>query len=486
MNSLQKPHNYYEKYMKYKTKYIEYKNKLMVVNGKKRCNGGGIVGGGLDANIAFYSNEQLNQPLLINDIKDIINKKSLYIRITSILPSCVYKVEEKVGEGISGTVLKIKKIRPLPAQSEPEIFVIKLTILTDSKDNALNKEEGENIDKIHSHIPYIVPNRVKALFQGKTGKIDFAIFNYLGQDLKTFLRDNSSTMTAPIILSLITQLHEQLYILNRNTFYHNDVKMPNIVVKIDEKTGSNYELSLIDFGIVTYKNSGKGTIESMCLYGCASFLLGVISEEEKLKTELIKLQSKAVSSDYVGFFNIIICLLNPNYCAYMIYYYILEINGVYTFDNLLKILCLLCYVSNSAECDDFLDMPQCVEIVQIIDTNLEDSNIYMKFFTPFTSDSGREITKHMQRRLLFLCFIYSASIHGTGNVEFVHISKLPKFLLDISCCLDLQFNLEEFNTNFGRIFNEKLLEPAPTQPAQPTQPVPTQHAPTQPAPTSEP
>jgi hypothetical protein len=86
-------------------------------------------------------------------------------------------------------------------------------------------------------------------------------------------------------------------------------------------------------------------------------------------------------------------------------------------------------------------MPQCVEIVQKIDTKLKDSNTYMALFTPFISDSGREITQHMQRRLLFLCFIYSAIISGTGNVKFVHISKLPKFLLDISCCLDLRFDL---------------------------------------------
>jgi hypothetical protein len=109
-------------------------------------------------------------------------------------------------------------------------------------------------------------------------------------------------------------------------------------------------------------------------------------------------------------------------------------------------------------------MPQCVEIVQKIDTSLEGTKIHMDLFTLLISDSGREITQHMQRRLLFLCFIYSKIIYGTGNVKFVkfvHISKLPKFLLDISCCLDLQFNLEQFNANFGKIFNEELSEPAP-------------------------
>ena len=471
MNSLQKPHNYYEKYMKYKTKYIEYKNKLLVVNGN-RSGGGAIVGGGTPANIKFYADVNLRESVIIDDVTQILKTTPLYIKImVSSMPYQVYKYEvvEPVGNGTTGTVFKIKQI--IPQQPEPEMFVIKLTILKNVNDDAHNEMEGINIGPIY------VPDRVQALFQGKTGKIDFAIFNYLGQDFKTFLRDYSSTMTAKTILSLITRLHKQLYGLNRNMFFHNDIKMPNIVVKVstkvDEKTSyesTEYVPSIIDYGRVTSEKSQMGTTESMCLYGCASFLLEKITEEKEI---LKNLQSIAVSSDYVGFFNIIICLLSPNYCAYDIYLSILELKGGYSPDKLLHILCLLCYVSNSAECDNLLKMPICVEIVQKIDTKLEGSNTYMALFTPFISDSGREIT-HMGRRLSFLCFIYSKIISGTGNVKFVHISKLPKFLFDISCCLDLRFDLEQFNANFGRIFNEELSEPAP----EPTQPEPTPSAPT--------
>jgi hypothetical protein len=504
MNSLQKPCNYYDKYMKYKTKYIEYKNKLLVVNGKKR--GGSsegrsmLVGGGKNAGIEFYSDKELTKRLSsITNITDITDKKPLYIKImVSYEPQRIYEVVKQVGKGTIGTVFTIKQI--IPQQSEPQqqppsqMFVIKLSILKSVGDNAFNKEEGENIRSLY------VPDRVQALFQGKTDNIDFAIFNYLGQDLKTFLRDNSSTMNAMTILSLIKRLNNQLHGLNSNNYFHNDIKMQNIVVqkviKINETTGTEYfeyVPSIIDYGLVTQNESQMGTTESMCIYGCANFLLYEIEkrkkkeekekgreEEEKRKEEEEKrkeeqelilqlrlLLKKATSTDYVGFFNIIICLLSFSESAYQIYLSILELKGGYSPNYLLKILCLLCYVSNSAECDDFLAMPQCVEIVQKIDTKLKDSNTYMALFTPFISDSGREITQHMQRRLLFLCFIYSAIISGTGNVKFVHISKLPKFLLDISCCLDLRFDLEQFNVNFGIIFNEKLLEPAPapTQPA---------------------
>ena len=480
MNSLQKPCNYYEKYMKYKTKYIEYKNNLMVVNGKKRGSGSKstLVGGGLNARIAFFAdNKFLNNSNVKFDIERFISiNYSIYIIVTYILENTAhiitYKIKKKVGSGTSGTVYKLEQIQPSP-QSSLNNFVIKLNVLDKNEGKDEGKDEGKltDIDKEGQYTEKLqIPVSSKALFQGNTCNIDFAIFNYLGEDLKTFLSNNSSTMTAEIILSLITQLHEQLYELNKSNSFHNDVKMQNIVV---QPISSTYELSLIDYGICTHSSSNKGSIESMCIYGCAQFYMdSMIGQPYTIESSPIQnLKSIAVSSDYVGFFNIIICLLSPNISAYNIYYDILILRGDYSPYDLLKVLCLLCYVSNNAECDKFLAISECAKIVGKIDTKLEDSKIHMELFTPFISVKSI----HMQRRLLFLCFIYSKIIpnYKTGNVKFVDISKLPKFLFDISCCLDLRFNLEEFNTNFGIIFNEKLIEPA-------------QPAPTQPAPTSEP
>jgi serine/threonine protein kinase len=473
MNSLTKPCNYYDKYMKYKTKYIEYKNKLLVVNGKKR--GGGrstMVGGGIDARIAFYTmGGFLDNNFVKNDIDTIIIDHPVYLIVTYIDSDNAYiikyKIIEKVGSGTSGTVYKLEQIQPQQPQSSLNNFVIKLKVLDKDEGKLTDiQEEGINTDKIH------VPPRVKALFQGNTCNIDFAIFNYLGEDLKTVLRDNSSTMTEMTILSLITQLHEQLYQLNKSSSFHNDVKMQNIVV---QPTSSTYELSLIDYGIYTYSSSNKGSIESMCIHGCAQFYIDSIGQSYTDKLKIIrKFKSIAVSSDYVGFFNIIICLLSPNFCAYDIYTDILTLIGNYSPRDLLKVLCLLCYVSNSTEFDDFLAMPICKEIVQKIDTKLEGTKIHMELFTSRTSDES----PHTNRRLSYLCFIYSKIIpnYKTGNVKFVDISKLPKFLLDISCCLDLQFNLIQHYSYLSGIFNKQLLEPvqapapAPAPPAPPAPP----------------
>jgi serine/threonine protein kinase len=477
MNSLQKPHNYYEKYMKYKTKYIEYKNKLIVVNGKKR--GGSsegrstMVGGGIDARIAFYvGGGILDDDYVKKDIDEIMEDNDVYLIVTYVdldnnAHIIKYKIIEKVGSGTSGTVYKLEQIQqpqqPQQPQSSVNNVVIKFKVL-DKDEGKLtdNEKEGKNTDKLQ------IPERTKALFQGNTCNIDFAIFNYLGKDLKTFLSENSSSMTAEIILSLITQLHDQLYQLNISNSFHNDVKMQNIVV---QPKSSTYELSLIDYGHYTHKFSNKGSIESMCIYGCAQFYIDSVDSVDSMfgqpytneLTTIRILKQIAVSSDYVGFFNIIICLLSPNFCAYDIYTDILILRGDYSPDVLLKVLCLLCYVSNNAVCDDFLAIHGCTKIVEKIDTKLKDTEIHMELFTRFISDQSDTLSIHMQRRLSFLCFIYSAIISGTGNVKFVHISKLPKFLLDISCCLDFKFNLIQHYSFLSGIFNENLLEPEPGQ-----------------------
>ena len=145
--------------------------------------------------------------------------------------------------------------------------------------------------------------------------------------------------------------------------------MENIVVRSTDAS-SNLELSLIDYGL--YKDcSERGTYKSMCIQGCARFLLATKDDKQALDQSLIQLVNellkKATSTDYVGFFNFIICLLNPSFCAIDIYNKVLKIDGGYTIDTLLKILCLLCYVSNSADlvCTQFLEHPSCISIVQI-------------------------------------------------------------------------------------------------------------------------
>ena len=354
MNTLPKLCNYYEKYMKYKKKYIDYKNNLLALSGKKSA----LIGGGIDAQIAFLDsvddplpdefikyyiidNNWLSYPIVVKYF-DSTDKKQKVVR---------YRIIEKAGSGATGAVFKLQQIEPPlppPPPGSNNSFAIKLTILKvddvdDAEKKAKNKKEGENIDILQ------VEERVKAIYQGRTGNIDFAIYNYLGENLETFFKKGGITKETK--LSLIRQLHDQLYRLNRSNSFHNDVKTENIVVLSTVAPG-NLELSLIDYGLYTHGISKMGTFYSMCIHGCAHYYLDIkfttIDENLKKLIKIIKkIKENATSTDYVGFFNVIICLLNPGFGAWSIYVDILKIDGKFNDINILNVLCLLCYVSNS-------------------------------------------------------------------------------------------------------------------------------------------
>ena len=443
MNTLPKSCNYYEKYMKYKKKYIDYKNNLLALSEKKSA----LIGGGINAKIAFLDGIFIHV--------DYIDKSDKTTKVVK------YKIIKKVGSGVSGTVYSLEQIEPHLPPGSNNSFVIKLTMLADDLVRAHNEQEGYSTDFLK------VEERVKAIYQGRNGIIDFAIYKYLGENLESFFK--KSDITGEMLSSLIRQLHKQLHTLNSNDTFHNDVKMQNIVV---HEVSGNLELSLIDYGNLTRTYSQRGTTHTMCIRGCANFLLGskppLIVDLQKLVKELLP---KATSTDYVGFFNVIICMLNSTFCAWDIYVYILAIGTSYTTDNLLNILCLLCYVSNSAECDSFLGNPTCISIVEKIDrflnihTQNDDNRDMFRSFVP-----GGDMPVHTQRRILFLSYLYFiiTITDMSRYATFVHITKLPKLLWDLSSCLDLQFNLKKFHTDFSTIFNDGLLAPLPPQtPPQP-------------------
>ena len=459
MNTLPKSCNYYEKYMKYKKKYIDYKKNLLALRREKSA----LIGGGIDAQIEILNTYTPTR--FVVKYTDAHEKQE---------KSVIYKAIENAGSGSTGTVYKIEQIEPLLPPGSNMSFAIKLTALEIGFE-AENKKEGEVIDSLQ------VEERVKAIYQGRTGNIDFAIYNYLGENLETFLKKDD--ITGETKLSLIRQLHDQLYRLNRSNSFHNDVKTENIVVLSTVAPG-NLELSLIDYGLYTHGISKMGTYHSMCIHGCTRYFLYTDITSDELtkvdKTEITNFKEEinnlllkrniALSTDYVGFFNVIICLLNPNFCAWKIYTDILKIDKKHNDINILNVLCLLCYVSNSPIFRHLLKYQFYKDIVKKIDTNLKTSINPIELFKDFVS--AGYIHPHEQMRILFLSYLYvkitSDSMHRYAT--FVHITKLPKLLWDLSCCLDLNFNLEYFNANFGTIFNDQLLVPLPPPASQPPAP----------------
>ena len=449
---MQKPCNYYDKYIKYKKKYIDYKNKL------------DMKGGGIDANIDLYTvkddgSEQHVSSVELPSFLNGDNISRLHIKIIYINKGVVtvvkYRFREKVGSGSYGDVYQIEQVEPVPQPGSPN-FVIKLNI----KGETENMDEGIAIDTLTN-----IPPRIKAIFQGNTDNIVFAIYNYLGQDLNTFFRvpANLVGFTQEQYRSLIEQLHTQLHTLNSQNQFHNDVKIDNIVIRKltgtdDEDRLIYYELSLIDYGILTKSFSDKGSFQCMCIRGCARFLHNTDKQFSILNRRIPLFSSK--STDYVGFFHTVIFLINPTYKPFDIYREILNLipSGTFwhTSDNICKVLCLLCYVSG---CSDKADkdnvnafLGNYTSTVTGIDKVLKGKCTGDNFqkFTSFIPDYEEGKNIYTDRRLLFLYFIYSKII--VGYHTFIPIVQIPLFLWRLSCCFDFRFNLEQFNTNFDTIF----------------------------------
>jgi hypothetical protein len=269
------------------------------------------------------------------------------------------------------------------------------------------------------------------------------------------------------MMSLIEQLHTQLHTLNHNKQFHNDVKINNIVMrKITDL--DKYELSLIDYGALTTDESNMGTFQSMCIRGCAQYLHREYpSFDERVRSLYI-----STSTDYVGFFHVVIFLLNPKmYNPFEIYREILDLKpekeNWYTAGNICKLLCLLCYVSRCSD-KTYVDIVNAflgkyTNTVDGIDKVLKSgcTSDNLQKFTSFIPEYVKDQNKYTEWRLLFLCFIYSKIINGYGEGynPIIPIVEIPLFLWRLSCCFDFKFDLEQFNRDFNAIFGVLSLVP---------------------------
>jgi hypothetical protein len=462
-------------------------------------------------------------------------------------PVRVYEVVEQVGKGSTGTVFKIKQIisqqpEPQPQQSEPQqpepstapqqpepepstapepepqqpepqqppsqMFVIKLSILKSDKDLARNKVEGEKIDVIHNK----VPPRVKALFQGKTDNIDFAIFNYLGQDLETFLRYNSRIITPTKILSLITQLHKQLYELNFNNSFHNDVKNDNICIN------NSGELTVIDFGSKTDKSSNIGSLHTICVVGIINYLMRKINSkidqlqqskqslqilqliqliqqsqpqpqpqpqpqqlqqpqqpqqsQQSLTLEIQQLQQlqqllkgikdRCKSSDYVGFFNVIIDIICRKNILWP-FLFSLIFNNVLSKDvmtNLLKLLYFFYYITIDKDLWNYEELKKYDMVKKIFDETSVNMNDCLSTYNIIDINRVFPFRIYNSKYNNLRRFLYHLYIHI--KVEAIVIIKeetLALLLFNLGrTCLQPNFDLPFFNTNFNVFFSDSILK----------------------------
>jgi hypothetical protein len=458
--------NYYDKYIKYKNKYTQYKKQIY-------CNEN-IIGGGIAGHISFCTVD--HSPILPVPVPDIMSLNDThYIKLTVVgTGDKYYRIIRKAGTGTISIVYLIQE-----QEQKQEQFVIKFNKIKQGDRGYESHKFDNNKEGLASYILHI-PARIKALYQGRLD-VDFLICNFLGIDLLPFLR-NHTDISPSIQLSLIRQLHEQLYGLNKNMQFHNDVKCQNIVVKPnpnpdpvsvsvsvsvsdpvsdpvpDPNPNISYLLSLIDYGLYCSGASTKGASISMCMRGCAQMYIDLTSPTFINHNLLYirRVNISTVSTDYVGFYNFVIDLICKSQISYLIYIKILNLRGDHSCDDCIRILCLLCYISidTTDGINDFLIHNNLV--VDLITKTLlaYDKHLHLFDFVD---------TPNKDRLVLFLCCVYD-HIHQqcTTPTSIVHITKLPKLLWDLgSTCLQPTFNLEDFNTNFANIFTSDLQTPIP-------------------------
>ncbi len=407
MNSI----NYYKKYTKYKNKYLEIKNNLL--------------GAGENGIIEFILKEEKKEtPIEIGEdfISSLEDKKSVFIILKKEDRSEQrFSIKKMLGKGGNGIVF----------------------LLEDNKVIKLPLEFGNSITQEGKDEQFGIPFRSKALFQGDRN-ISFVIYNYLGNNLNdTLLCNSNQKNNLDLLFNIYKQLFDQIYGLNKNSKFHNDVKIQNCVIL--ENT-----LSLIDFGEVE-DFSFRGSYCSICIKGCIYWLkINFSSNLKKIQLDdciIEYLLVNCVSTDIIGFFNFIIGCLLKNYqikkTSYSLLKEILSLKGEYSFEDIIKMLCFLSIISSNKKPYDILSRnPYCNCIIQ---------EIQKKLFIFNTCSSIYKLKVVNEGIFCYACFLYF-------NLEFQTQDQFLFLFNLVKKCFNSTFDLDEFKKFYDIILNKNLLE----------------------------
>ena len=301
--------------------------------------------------------------------------------------------------------------------------------------NKLNKQVGEFLISTFNGVDL----RKKYTSTNNEDRMEETLFDEIPIHIDNFTADIKKEQFFSILQKILVHIKK----LNNNKFYHNDIKLDNIVID------DNNEVRLIDFGTLD-KTSRQGTFVSM------SYKTLVSSDYIKdKKYDIIGyLNEILIDTDIFGFFYCCIDLLfllndeNTGSVAKIVFEKF-GISGHSSFIKLFNLYYLILPEKNKS--DEFEEEVKELTIkdTMLVDENKDILSIFDKILPTrdityiFCGCNDKNINLYR-----YILFIYNILIEAEiGSI--IGDENLRQFLLGISVCLLPTFDYNNFN--FGEL-----------------------------------
>ena len=403
-----------------------------------------LIGAGEDSLIEFFDvrnpkvkvkvNNSNKEYFIENNLKTSFKNYRIEITVLSTGEKLSFSIEKILGQGGFGIVFKLKNI------TNNDFIVVKISLFND--------DETSSIEALIANIAQI-PEICKPLYQG-VNDIDFVIYRYLGEEASNFIKKIDDNI---ILLTMIQQLYIQIYNLNINNEFHNDINIENSII-----TDKDNELYLIDFGLINIKST-FGTIYSICMFGCIHTLSTNYYKHLKSFnldiTDIVKLQKYSKSTDIVGFFNFLIdCFL------------VKKGKKIYTI--LLSLLDLVDRRANSEE-NNYIGFIKMLCFCSILSFNEEPYKILkrIRYYNDIIVNIENKLFEYIKRAEYIYKIKINNDIYGrTQLYTFIICKEIGNFNKKfftfihnlVINCYNSTFNLKYFNDNYDIMFDIKFLQ----------------------------
>ena len=200
--------------------------------------------------------------VLVSAVLGILFKKYIYLFAFWKKQKYIgrFKLMEKLGSGVTGTVYKAHSI--MDKSEIAAVKILKEELFSDPRSKKRFQQEAVIIDKLEH------PNIIKIVERGEYKQRLFTVMEFLeGKTLASKLNDKNQPWEIKESLRIMVQISEAVAFIHGKNIIHRDLKPANIM--LIENNGSPDYVKLLDFGLarmefqsrLTQSGNFVGTIE---------------------------------------------------------------------------------------------------------------------------------------------------------------------------------------------------------------------------------